>query len=298
MVILCFRTLDRPGELLALRPRVERALAARLRAPLHGAWPLARAGRAALWGLMIALVMAPAARADEGPSATPYRPSVSTPAALSAPGWLEVEAGWQHDRADDPVRRDSLPYSLKLAFTPDWGVRVGGIGWLRETDADGTRRSGGGDTAIVLKRRFGLDLASAFGVELGASIPTARSGLGSGHRDVGINGIYSSDFGDAWHTDLNLNLTRLGGADEGASRWQQGWAAALSRSLDGPWGLTAELSGTRQRGADSTAQVLVSASYALSRRLVLDAGASRGLNRATSDWSAFTGLTFLAFNVF
>jgi hypothetical protein len=246
------------------------------------------------------LALCAGAWADEAPSVTPYRPSVSTPAALSAPGWLEVEAGVQHIRAkDDPQRRDSLPYTLKRAFTPDWGIRLGGDAWVRETAADGGRLSGGGDTSLVLKRRFAVDDASAFGLELGAKLPTARSGLGSGHTDWGVNGIYSADFAGAWHTDLNLNATHLGGAqDDGLSRWQQGWAASLSRSLSEQWGVTGELSGTRQRGTDNTSQLLVAASYALSRRIALDAGASKGLNRASGDWSVFTGVTFLAWRIF
>ena len=246
------------------------------------------------------LASAGGAWADEAASVTPYRPSVSTPAALSAPGWLEVEAGWQHSRADDPRRRDSLPYTLKLAFTPDWGVRIGGDAWVREATADGSRLSGGGDTSLVLKRRFAVDDASAFGLELGAKLPTARHGLGSGHADWGVNGIYSADLGGGrWHTDLNLNATRLGGPlDDGVSRWQQGWAASLSRSLTDPWGVTGELSGTRQRGSENTSQLLVAASYALSRRIALDAGVSKGLNRASGDWSVFTGVTFLAWRIF
>jgi hypothetical protein len=246
------------------------------------------------------LALCAGAWADEAPSVTPYRPSVSTPAALSAPGWLEIEAGVQHSRAkDDPLRRDSLPYTLKLAFTPDWGVRVGGDAWVRETATNGSRLSGSGDTWLVLKRRSAVDDASAFGLELGAKAPTARGGLGSGHADWGINGIYSADLAGAWHTDLNLNTTRLGGLpDPGVSRWQQGWAASLSRSLSDQWGVTGELSGTRQRGADSSSQLLVAASYALSRRIALDAGASKGLNRASGDWAVFTGITFLAWRVF
>jgi hypothetical protein len=46
--------------------------------------------------------------ADDSPSVTPYRPSVSTPAALSAPDWLEIEAGGQSSRGDDPARRQNL----------------------------------------------------------------------------------------------------------------------------------------------------------------------------------------------
>ena len=66
------------------------------------------------------------------PAVVPYRPSVSTPAQLSAPGWLELEAGGL--RAAGPERgtsRTTLPWTLKLAFTPDWGIRVGGDAWVR-----------------------------------------------------------------------------------------------------------------------------------------------------------------------
>ena len=38
--------------------------------------------------------------AEDQPSVTPYRPSVSTPAILSAPGWIELEAGIQRDRGN------------------------------------------------------------------------------------------------------------------------------------------------------------------------------------------------------
>ena len=57
--------------------------------------------------LLLLLAGAPVARAaaDDEPTTTPYRPSISTPAALSAPGWLEVEAGWQHDRAGAEIGR-------------------------------------------------------------------------------------------------------------------------------------------------------------------------------------------------
>src|SRR4051812_1440755 len=95
---------------------------------------------AAVIGAVLAALTAVVARAaaadDDSPSATPYRPSVSTPAALSAPGWLEVEAGLQHDHDSAVVRRDSAPLTLKLAFTPDWGVRIGADAWVRSRDDD------------------------------------------------------------------------------------------------------------------------------------------------------------------
>lgn len=112
--------------------------------------------------------------ADEQPSVTPYRPSVSTPAALSAPGWLEIEAGGVSSRAAArrvASRRDSLGYTFKLAFTEDWGVRFGGDARARQTDKTGGRVRGAGATSVVLKRRMAIDKALAFGVEAGVTLP-------------------------------------------------------------------------------------------------------------------------------
>lgn len=239
------------------------------------------------------------AASDDEPSTTPYRPSVSTPAALSAPGWLEIEAGLEHDRIG-AARRDSVPFTFKLAFTPDWGVRVGGEAAVRQSPAGQPSTSGFGDTSVVLKRRFAIDDAQAAGLEAGVTVPTARHGIGSGSgkADVAINAIYSADFAGAWHTDLNLVTTRLGQTDPGTARTQVLWAAALSRALDERWGVVGELSGTHQRGAPGTSQFLVAASCNVSKRLTFDAGAARSLRSGPPVWSAFTGLTWLAARLF
>ena len=240
-----------------------------------------------------------AAAADDEPSAVPYRPSVSTPATLSAPGWLEIEAGYLHEHAESGVRRGSVPVTLKLAFTPDWGIRVGTDAWVQRRDESGETATGHGDTSIVVKRRFAIDDTSAFGLEGGATLPSSRHGLGlgSGKPDWALNAIYSADFG-AWHTDINAAATRLGATETGAARTQWLGAASLSRSLDDQWGVVAEISGTGQHGADSTRQLLAAASYNVSKRLVLDAGAARSLRSGTPVWSAFTGFTWLAGRMF
>lgn len=234
---------------------------------------------------------------DEPPSVTPYRPSVSTPAALSAPGWIEVEAGLLHARGQGTARRDSLPYTVKLAFAADWGVRIGGDAWVRQTDDAGQRLSGGGDSSIVLKRRFEIDAASAFGLEAGATLPTGRGGIGTGKSDYSFNGIYSADLGE-YHTDLNLVSTRVGRVDPGVSRGQILWAASLSKSLNDRWGVVGELSGTHQRGVAGSAQLLGAASYNVSKSLVLDAGLARSMRSGVPDWSIFTGFTMLAGRLF
>jgi hypothetical protein len=234
---------------------------------------------------------------DDQPSVTPYRPSVSTPAALSAPGYLELEAGGLRERESGAARRDSLPYTLKLAFTPDWGVRIGGDAWVRQRDDTGQSLGGGGDTGVVLKRRFAVDETSAFGLEASATFPTARRGLGSGKSDTSLVGIYSADLG-AYHTDLNLGLTRVGAVDPGAGRTQTLWAASLSRSFLERWGVVGEFSGTRQHGVDSTSQILLAGSYNVSKSLTLDAGFAHSLRSGVPDRSIFAGFTVLGPRLF
>jgi len=231
---------------------------------------------------------------DEAPQATPYRPSVATPAQLSAPGWLEVEAGGLPARFVDGTKRDSLPVTLKLAFTPDWGVRVSTDAWARLSEADGTRTSGGGDTAVVVKRRFAVDDASAFGLEGTVSFPTAKTGLGSGGTDVSLTGIYSVDLPAGLHADFNLEATRLQRVDAGTGHVQWLWAASLAKTIDERWGVTVEPSGTRRQGADGTAQLLGAVTFNASRRVVLDAGLARSLRHGERERSAFAGITWLA----
>jgi len=232
---------------------------------------------------------------DGGPAVVPYRPSVSTPAQLSAPGYLELEAGGLR-ATEDGASRTSLPYTLKLAFTPDWGIRIGGEGWVRQS-VSGTTQSGAGDTSVVLKRRFAVDDATAWGLELGETVPTARSGIGLGHAATTINGIFSSDFAPAWHTDINLNETRLDGSGRSGA-WQLGWAAAFSRTLTDTWGAVGELSGTHQGGTTDTAQFLAAASWNQSPAAVFDFGFARGLTDATPHWQVFAGVTVRLGKVF
>jgi hypothetical protein len=237
-----------------------------------------------------ALAFAAWAHADDDPAVVPYRPSVSTPAQLSAPGYLELEAGGL--RATGPgsgTSRTTLPYTFKLAFTPDWGLRVGGDAWVHQA-RPGSSQSSIGDTSVVLKRRFAASDTTAWGLELGETFPTAKDSVGIGHAQTTVNGIFSSDFAPAWHTDINVNETHLGGSGQ-ASAWQLGWAAAVSRSITDAWGVAGEFSGTHQAGTPDTAQFLAAASWNQSNAAVFDFGLARGLNDASPRWQVFAGVT-------
>jgi hypothetical protein len=234
---------------------------------------------------LLAFGLAPV-HAQEGPPVTPYRPSVSTPAQLPAPGQLEFEFGALGARGIDP-RSDSLPYEFKLAFNKEWGVLVGGNAFV-QTRTEGERARGIGDTTLVLKRAFIVDDATAFGLELGVKVPTASNTIGSGKSDWTLNTIYSRDFGDV-HMDANLNGTRLGAPAPGAARMQTGASASFSTPIDERWSATGELSGTRNAGAPSTAQLLAALGYMPNKRLAFDVGFTRGLTPGTAHWQLFTG---------
>ncbi|MDB5757707.1 MAG: hypothetical protein JWM30_996 [Burkholderia sp.] len=235
---------------------------------------------------MLAVLALPAWAAD-APEVNAYRPSVSNPADLPTPGQLELEFGGLHEKQGS-AREDSLPYLLKLAFTKEWGVLLGGDAHVWKRDEQGQREHGVGDTTITLKRAFIVNDARAFGLELGANIPTAKSALGSGKADYTLNGIYSQDI-RRLHVDINLNATRIGAPEEGSGRTETGLAAAASLSLSRNWTATAEWSGTRRSGTQSTAQLLAAVAYSPGQRYSIDAGLVKGLNGASPDWSFFTG---------
>lgn len=200
--------------------------------------------------LLTALVTAQAG--EDLPEATPYRPTVANPAALSAPGYLELEAGWQWAQGSAPERRRGLPFLAKYAFDPDWGVLLGGELGVSETTA-GRQAAGLGDTTLVLKHRLALDATRAYGVETGVKFPTAASGLGNDAHDYLLTGIYSADLGTV-QMDVNLGTVRLGSVAPGEGRWQYGWAASLAGELAASWGWAVEVSGSGRRGTPAASR--------------------------------------------
>jgi hypothetical protein len=228
------------------------------------------------------------ALADEETAITPYRPSVSNPAQLPVAGQLELEYGGLLSKTDD-TRRNSVPYLLKLAFNKDWGILLGGDAYISQKDASGNRARGLGDTTLVLKRALLVNDTTAFGLELGAKIPTAKESLGSGKADYSVNSIFSKDLGKV-HMDANLNVTRFGAIDIGTARAQTGLSTSFSMPVTERWSATAELSGTHRNGAANTGQFLTATSFSPTKQLTIDIGVARGLTSASPDWAFFTGV--------
>jgi len=242
--------------------------------------------------LVLLAVCSSYALAAEEPAASPYRPTVSNPAALSEPGWLELELGLQRVHGGDNKRRDGLPFLVKYAFDADWGILLGGDLHARTTAYDQSVTSGYGDTSLTLKHHHALSEDLALGVEAGFKSPTAKNGLGSGKTDYTVTGILSADLGKA-QLDLNLGVTRLGLIDANQGRNTYSWAASLSRPLTEQWTAATEVSGVIQRGTRSSGQFLAALGYAWNKRVVFDGGFALGMGSTAADWSLFAGVTIL-----
>ena len=228
---------------------------------------------------------------DDAPSVTPYRPTVSNPADLPVPGWLELELGASRQTEAGGTRTDTLPWLLKYAFDADHGILVGGNAFTRVA-LRGSASSGIGDTLLEYKQRYALREGVAFGVEAGLEAPTARDDLGIDGTAWLVNGIFSADLG-ATHLDLNAGGTHFASAPQHASHWQSAWAAALSHPLGEAFGVAAEISGSAQRRAQHAHQALTALNYNVSHRCVLDLGIAYGLDRRQHDHDVFFGGTFL-----
>lgn len=240
---------------------------------------------------MALLVLTPLAVAEEV-SATPYRPTISNPAELSAPGWLEVEMGLARTRGGENQWQNNQPYTFKYAFTRDFGIVLGGDVRVNQIDVTGQEIAGGGDNTVLFKHRLDAGAGQAFGLEWGAKFDTSTPGIGSGKQDYILNGIYSVDV-DEVRIDANLGATWLGLWEEGLGRRQYNWAVALSREVMPRWNLSGELSGFSRQGKSATSQALAALSYAVNDRLVLDFGVAAGTSQNAPDWSAFAGATWL-----
>ena len=229
---------------------------------------------------------------DDAPAVTPYRPTVSDPASLPAPGWIELETGVSSVRDAGATRTTTAPYLLKYAFDADHGLLLGGDAWIDAAPRHGRGERSAGDTFLAWKQRVTAGDSSAFGFEAGLIAPTARGTLGIGKPAYRVTGIYSVDLGDT-HLDLNAGGTRFTRSIAPASNWQSAWSAALSHPLGAAFGAALEVSGTAQRGDAHTHQALGAINYNLARRCVLDAGLAYGLDRSAHSREVFLGATWL-----
>lgn len=222
---------------------------------------------------------------------TPYRPTVSNPAELSALRHLEVEFGVQSNQPGMATQRNSLPFTLKFPFADNWGILVGSEAWINSRSPD-EAISGYGNTSLLLKHYYPISDTLAVGFEVGPVLPSARPSLGSGRTDYLGNLIVSKDISDL-RIDVNAGVTRSGLKEEDMDRYRYNWAIAASHPLTERWGIAGEFSGILAKQQKPTSQFLATLNYLMTPQLMLDFGGSIGIASATDDYGVFAGFALL-----
>lgn len=234
--------------------------------------------------------------AEEEEFIKPARPGVANPAEFQQPGVLQLEFSYDANfRARDFHTEQTLPLALRFAAASRLLLELNLDILKSETDEEGTRMTGIGDTRIgfqvVALKDTEKHPALAFAYY--AKLPTASTekGLGTGRVDHKIILLLSKKIGK---TDVDFNGAYLIVGREGESGWVTGGQAALavSREFENNFGFQTELSGqTKDDVLPVGVYALGALTYKANRRLVFDAGMRFGLTQDAPRVGVFAGMT-------
>jgi hypothetical protein len=231
------------------------------------------------------------------PALNPGRPTVTDPAALTAPGWIEAEFGIQKDLDRD--RNLGTPLLLKLtARNARVEYRLENDGYTRL----GNGSDGIGDTNFAIQYLFLTQAKNAYDVSgrFNLKVPTADAAIGTRKFDYSLLALASRDFSPTLHGDFNLGLASL--TRQGAPGTDTQFLATASFTFPikgGRWTYANELVYFSpilgQRAQVTTMHAL---SYAVHRYLVLDAAIQWELHGDGPVFQALAGATFFLGKVF
>jgi hypothetical protein len=233
------------------------------------------------------------AQAPDPHAAQPERPTVATHAGTVAPGWIELEAGMEHDHIVEGENDLLFPVVLKIGLAPRWQVELAG-----GANAPPGGRTGLGDLSAAFKWRLSDHLGplGRFAVQAALKLPTGSEskGRGTGTTDGSLLLISSHSFGPV-SLDVNVGYTRRSGDGSTAPKEAWLWTFATGFPLSGPVGGTVEVYGLPATegpaGSDGIVAGLGGLTWSIHPWLVLDAGAIVALSGPQA-FGLFTGLTW------
>lgn len=226
----------------------------------------------------------------------PSRPTLANPAEFQKPGVVQVEYGYDADfRGQDFDMQQTTPLAIRFAASRRVLLEVNSEGIKSETDTEGERVTGVGDTQLGLQVVAvpETDEHAAFAFAYYLKLPTASQskGLGTGRFDHKLMALVSKKFGG---TDVDFNAAYLAVGREEGEGFLHGGQAALSfqHDLTEKLNLQGELSGQSVDEAQPRGIYALGAlAYKVNRRLVFDWGARFGLNPEAPRVGVFAGLT-------
>ena len=225
------------------------------------------------------------ASADVGITAVPNRPTFASTAEMVQLGVFEIEYGFEaasgHQNINGLLKWSAIK-NLELWFLNNPIERDAGTAGL-------------GDSGAGFKYRLFPQLKARPTVAIlyVATLPTARPELGTGAMAHLVQVLVSKDFGKH-HLDVNEGVQFVGRPQSSGFDRKYFTALSYSRPLIGKWGYTGEIAGySRQNAANpATMTLLNAATYNVSPRLVLDAGAYFAVYGNLPRITFFAGLTY------
>ncbi len=231
------------------------------------------------------------------PAVNPGRPTITDPASLTAPGWVEAEFGVQKDLDRD--RAFGTPLLLKLtAKNARVQYRLENDGYIRL--GDGT--DGLGDTNVAIQYLFLTQAKSAFDISgrFNLKIPTANAPIGTRKLDPGLLLLASRDFSPTLHGDFNLGLASLSRVEQPGTDTQFFASASFTIPFKGGrWAYTNELVYFSPiLGQRAQVTTMHGFTYAVHRYLVIDTALQWELHGDGAVFQVLAGATFFFGKVF
>lgn len=258
---------------------------------------------AALLGLGLTLVSAAACAQNQFDGAIPRdfpgRPTVSNPAYITAPGYLQFEQGAQIT-TDAPDLDTQLGFNqtTKISLTHRLMVQAA---WqpLARSVTGGVSEMDQGDLALGMQFMLSRNYADssyrpalAVGYQHTIWTGSAPDFDAKGNKDS-ILLLASGQLPHGLTYDANLAFNRQGNAS-GANRLQTGEAFALSGGITRRTSLSGEIWHFTQPFDRGHALGLLGAiNFQARPNLTFDAGVSHGLTNTSAHWYGFFGCTYL-----
>ena len=224
-------------------------------------------------------------------TAVPNRPTFASTAETVQRGVFEIEYGFEAARSHQNVNG-----LLKWGMFKNLELWFLNLPMERDAGVAGIGDSGAGFKLGIISQKKTVPKIAVLYVAL---LPTATNGLGSGATGHFVNILVSKDFGKH-HFDVNEGAQWLG--RPGASGFDRNYFSALSYSHPwaGKWGYTAELAGYSRPNVatPATMTLLNAATYSVSPRLVLDAGAYFAVYGNLPRVTFFGGVTYSIANLY
>jgi hypothetical protein len=227
--------------------------------------------------------------------ANPGRPTVSTPATLTAVGYVQFETGvLGAEKSGEFSNRTGIETVVKLAIAKRIElIAQSEPSVVSDLGSKGDSRPGevftGLQTVILHGEGSRPTVSVSYFRRLYAS-PAPELDIGTNRQSALV--LISFDVAK-FHVDTNSIVTEQISSN-GAHRAQFGQTLSISHPIGWRLGMSGEVwHFTQPLSRSNAVGVLLAPSYTVNRLLVLDGGFNRGLTGTSTRWEGFIGLTYL-----